>query len=341
MSDEHAMLRDALVGRLASHDQISAWEALGEGGVRGLCVPEELGGLGLSAASAAPVMEALGELCIPTPFIETSIIATRLLASARCKEGDAVLRAIAMDGARVAIAGLDPKLRGDVSAHCTGGDWTIDGTARVVLDADEARSFIAIAPHDGVPVVLLLRGWADCDRHSFPTIDGRSAADVTFRQASATLIAEDAAAHLAVITDEAIALLAVEAAALMRRLVRDTVSHAKQREQFGQAIAHFQVVQHRLVDMHIQARRAEAIARRAMAALTATEAERARVVSAAKVTIAQAGRYIAQQAVQLHGGMGMTMELIIGRCFKRLTVIEGELGSADDHLHRYAATSAS
>ena len=341
MSDEHAMLRDALVGRLASHDQISAWEALGEGGVRGLCVPEELGGLGLSAASAAPVMEALGELCIPTPFIETSIIATRLLASARCKEGDAVLRAIAMDGARVAIAGLDPKLRGDVSAHCTGGDWTIDGTARVVLDADEARSFIAIAPHDGVPVVLLLRGWADCDRHSFPTIDGRSAADVTFRQASATLIAEDVAALLAVITDEAIALLAVEAAALMRRLVRDTVSHAKQREQFGQAIAHFQVVQHRLVDMHIQARRAEAIARRAMAALTATEAERARVVSAAKVTIAQAGRYIAQQAVQLHGGMGMTMELIVGRCFKRLTVIEGELGSTDDHLHRYAATSAS
>ena len=331
------MLRDALVGRLASHDQISAWDALGEGDVRGLCVPEELGGLGLSAASAAPVMDALGEFCLPTPFIETSIIATRLLASAHCKEGDAVLRAIAMDGARVAIAGLDPKLRGDLSAHCTDGDWAINGTARVVLDADGARSFIVIAPHDGVPAVLLLRGGADCERHSFPTIDGRSAADVTFRQTPATLIAEDAATLLAVITDEAIALLAVEAAALMRRLVRDTVDYAKQREQFGQSIARFQVVQHRLVDMHIHARRAEAIARRAMAALTATEAERARVVSAAKVTIAQAGRYIGQQAVQLHGGMGMTMELIIGRCFKRLTVIEGELGSTDDHLQRYAA----
>ena len=335
MNEEQAMLRDSLIGRLASHTSDTAWEALSEAGVCGLCVSEELGGLGLTAADAAPVMEAVGEHCLATPFLETAVIAARLLTLARCPAGDGVLRAIA-GGARVAIAGLEPNLRGDLRAH-RGGGWAISGTARVVLDAGDARFVIVIAPHGDAPAVFLLDVEADCTRHSFPTIDGRSAADLTFDHAPATLIIEDAAALLAPVSDEAVACLAVEAAALMRRLVRDTGNYAKQCEQFGQSIAGFQVVQHRLVDMHIHARRAEAIARQAMAALTGTEAERVRAVSAAKVTIAQAGRYIGQQAVQLHGGMGMTMELIIGRCFKRLTVIEGELGSTDDHLQRYAA----
>ena len=338
MNDEQAMLRDSLIGRLASHTRDTAWEALSEAGVCGLCVPEELGGLGLTTADAAPVMEALGEHCLPTSFMETAVIAARLLTLARCAAGEDVLRAIA-DGARVAVAGLDPKLRGDLRADRTAG-WMISGTARVVLDADDARFFIIIAPYRDAPALFLLDVAADSGRHSFPTIDGRSAADLTFDQAPATLICENAGALLALVSDEAVACLAVEAAALMRRLVRDTVSYAKQREQFGQSIARFQVVQHRLVDMHIHARRAEAIARQAMAALTGTEAERVRAVSAAKVTIAQAGRYIGQQAVQLHGGMGMTMELIVGRCFKRLTVIEGELGRTDEHLKRYAATMA-
>ena len=285
-------------------------------------------------------MEALGELCLPTSFLETSIIATRLLKSARSIEGDKVLHAIANDGARVAVAGLDPELRGDVSARCTDKDWTISGTAKIVLDAHDATSFIVIATHDGTPMMLLLREGQNFEHRNFPTIDGRSAADIIFQKTPAILIAKDATALIANVTDEAIACLAVEAAALMQRLVRDTVDYAKQREQFGQQIASFQVVQHRLVDMNIQARRAGAIARRAMAMLPGSELERARAISAAKVTIAQAGRYIGQQAVQLHGGIGMSAELPIGRYFKRLTVIEGELGSADDHLRRFASTLA-
>ena len=120
MNDEQAMLRDSLIGRLASHTSDTAWEALNEAGVHGLCVPEELGGLGLSAADAAPVMEAVGEHCLPTPFMETAVIAARLLTLARCPAEDGVLRAIA-DGARVAIAGLEPNLRGDLRAHRGGG----------------------------------------------------------------------------------------------------------------------------------------------------------------------------------------------------------------------------
>ncbi len=122
----------------------------------------------------------------------------------------------------------------------------------------------------------------------------------------------------------------------MRRLVNDTVAYTKEREQFGQPLARFQVIQHRLVDMHMQAKRCGAIARRAMTALDADWRERGRLASAAKATAIEAGRFVGQQAVQLHGGMGMSEGLPIGRYFKRLTAIETELGSADDHRRRYA-----
>lgn len=339
MNEEQIMLRDALMARLASHDIESGWAELGNAGVRGLCVPENLGGLGLALTEAEPVMQALGELCLPSSFLETSIIATKLLASAHCSGSDDVLRAIAMNGERVAIAGLDPRLRGDLSADRVGEIWTLSGTARVVLDADTASSFIVIASHEEAPGIFLLQNAQNIERRSFPTIDGRTAADLIFRQTPATLIKMHAETLIAEVTDDALACLAIEAAALMERLVKDTVEYAKQREQFGQSIAKFQVVQHRLVDMNIQARRAGAIARRAMTVLGGSVTNRARTISAAKVTIAQAGRFVGQQAVQLHGGMGMSVELSIGRYFKRLTVIENELGSVDNHLYRYATAS--
>lgn len=335
MNDEQALLRSSLIGRLASHNSETAWRELLDAGVCGICVPEALGGLGMTAADAAPVMEAVGEHCLPTPFLETCIVAARLLTFAQCPEGDEVLRAIS-SGARVAVAGLDSKLRGGLRAALN-REWVINGTVRLVLDADDADFVLVVASNTVSPGLFLMPDGFNCSRRTFPTIDGRSAADLTFEQAPAILLTKDATFILGLVSDEALACLAVEAAALMRRLVRDTVSYSKQREQFGQAIARFQVVQHRLVDMHIQARRAGAISRRAMTELSGTESERKSAVSAAKATIGQAGRYVGQQAIQLHGGMGMSMELAVGRCFKRLTVIEGELGSTDDHLQRYAA----
>ena len=338
MNDDQKMLRDALIGRLATKDGDAAWAELGQADVLWLCVPTALGGLGLCVADATPVMEALGEYCLPTPFLENSIIAVRLLTAARSAEGDRLLCSLTASGGHIAVAGLDSGLWGDLRAESLGGNWTISGTARLVLDTDKASALLVIAPNAGLPALFLLPGDAGSERHHYATIDGRKASDIRFDQEPATLLIADASEIVEAVTDEAIACLAVEAAALMARLVRDTVDYAKQRQQFGQPIAKFQVVQHRLVDMNIQARRAAAIASRAMAALAETGSERARVVSAAKVTVAQAGRSIGQQAVQLHGGMGMTMELTIGRYFKRLTVIEGEFGNADRHLQRYAAT---
>jgi alkylation response protein AidB-like acyl-CoA dehydrogenase len=123
----------------------------------------------------------------------------------------------------------------------------------------------------------------------------------------------------------------------MRRVLADTVSYTKQRTQFGQPISRFQVLQHRMVDMYLEVEQAAAATYLAMFSLDAEDTERARAVSAAKVTIARAARFVGQNAVQLHGGMGMTEELAVGHYFKRLTVIEHELGTASTHLTRYAA----
>lgn len=330
MSFEHGQLKDALLGRLSSVVPAQAWRALHAAGVTGLRIPEAQGGLGLTFADAEPVLEALGELCLPTPFLETGIIAAGLLA--RAPRRDPLLTEMAQAGAIVAVAGLEGA--DAISAVPDGDSWRLRGEAKIVVDALAATTLL-VAAEPGV--FLVDPAAAGLSLRPVATIDGRMAADIAFAgvEASAPI-----AADLELARDEAVAALCVEAAGLMRRLVRDTVEYAKQRRQFDQPLARFQVVQHRLVDMNIQARRATAIARRAVAAIDADPTARARAVSAAKVTICGAGRFVGQNAVQLHGGMGMTEELPVGRCFKRLTVIEGQLGGADHHLRRYALAGA-
>jgi alkylation response protein AidB-like acyl-CoA dehydrogenase len=198
---------------------------------------------------------------------------------------------------------------------------------------------VTAATDDGAAAFVIAR--EALAMKAYPTIDGRRAADlllddVTVPPGARLLLDPD---DITQIRDIGAAGIAAEAAAIMARLVADTRDYSVQREQFGQSIARFQVVQHRLVDMHIEARRAAAAAALAADALDLDAAERARAVSAAKVTIADAGRFVGQNAVQLHGGMGMTEELPVSALFKRLTVIESEFGTRDEHLARYMALS--
>ncbi|QGN54612.1 acyl-CoA dehydrogenase family protein [Novosphingobium sp. Gsoil 351] len=297
---------------------------------------ETFGGLGLVAREAEPIMAALGETGRSTPFLESSVVAAGLLGRFS-GVADATLRKLAGDGTVCAVAGIDPRLRGGLAGSSVGEEWTLSGRAKLVLHAESAMAFLVVVPLGFRVGLFLVEPGAGYRIVGYPTIDGRRAADVTFADTPALLVSDDAAEAVDVAIDEALACIAVEAAAIMRRLVRDTVSYTRQRHQFGQTLSQFQVVQHRLVDMHIQARRAEAIGRRAMEALDGPADVRSRIVSAAKATVAAAGRYVGQQAVQLHGAMGMTAELPLSGFFKRLTVIENELGSADKHLARYAS----
>jgi alkylation response protein AidB-like acyl-CoA dehydrogenase len=338
VSSERDQLFDALTRRLGACAPSAAWEELVAAGVAGFRVAEKHGGLAMAASDAEPIMAALGETGRATPFLENSVVAVGLLGQFS-PSTDALLSRIAADGAVCAVAGLDPRLRTGIEARQTGGRWSLSGTAKLVMHGSAAISCLAIVPLAS-RIGLFLLETEGRNSTDYSTIDGRSASDIVLDGAGATLLSDDAGDGVDAALDEAQACIAVEAAAIMRRLVRDTVEYARQRHQFGQPLAAFQIIQHRLVDMHMQARRASSIARRAMKALGGPVDDRSRLVSAAKATAAQAGRYVGQQAVQLHGAMGMTDELPLSGLFKRLTVIENELGGADVHMARHAALSA-
>lgn len=334
-------LGDMLLRRLGNARPEEAWAGLVDAGVPGICIPAELGGLGLKVADAEPVLDALGELGLASPFLESCIVAPALLLESRTGAGDAVLEDIAA-GAIVAVAGLEPSLWGGVNATSTAQGWRLDGEAKLVLDGGSANHILVAARTEGGGSALMLvrQGQPGLTARTYPTIDDRDAADLLFVGVDATLLNVTAGEALETAGDAAVACMAIEAAALMRKLVLLTLDHVRQREQFGQSIGKFQVVQHRLVDMQIQSRRAAAIARRALQGLDLGWRERGRLASAAKVTIAEAGRFVGQNAVQLHGAMGMTRELDMARYFRRLTVIEGQLGSAAEHRLRFAKLAA-
>jgi hypothetical protein len=195
---------------------------------------------------------------------------------------------------------------------------------------------------DGVSVFLVPADAKGITRRDYPTVDGSQASEVYFENvavgADALLGAEGKGLPLVEqVVDEATAALCAEACGVTRTLHALTLDYAKQRKQFGKPISEFQVLQHRMVDMLVAMEHSQSITARAIELLDAAPAERARAVSAAKVYVGKSLRYIGQQAIQLHGGMGMTDELAVGFFFKRATMIEGQFGSMDHHLARFEA----
>ncbi|WP_297848113.1 acyl-CoA dehydrogenase family protein, partial [Mycobacterium sp.] len=194
---------------------------------------------------------------------------------------------------------------------------------------------------DGISLFLTESDAAGIEIHPYRTIDDRRAADIALhdvRLPPQALLGEEGQAwsSLARARDEGTAAICSEAVGCMRKVLADTVDYCKQRKQFGQPIGSFQVLQHRMVDMYMELEQSVAAVYLAILNLEADEATRARAVSVGKATIGRSARLIGQQAVQLHGGMGMTEELAIGHYFKRLTAIQYEFGTTDQHIARYA-----
>ena len=178
----------------------------------------------------------------------------------------------------------------------------------------------------------------------YPTVDGRRASEVFLENvrvpAEALIGVEGEGLPLVEqVVDEAIAAICAEACGVLRKAHENTLDYTKQRKQFGVPIASFQVLQHRMVDMFIHVEQAVSMTYMAHIKLSEPAADRAKAISAAKVQIGRACRYVGQNAIQLHGGMGMTDEMAVGHYFKRATMIEGEFGSVDHHLSRYERLS--
>jgi len=330
-------LKDALAARFdRPKPDGDGWQALADAGVLGLPFAEGHGGLGLSPRDGFAVLEVLGPRAIALPYLECVLLAGTLLDRTGGEAAAQWLPRVATGDAKLAFAWIDG--REPARAEVDAAGWRLSGDKLLAMGAAEADAVIVTAGTDDGPAAFLLPR-AALAMKAYPTIDGRRAADLLLDDVTVPSDARLAvhAGDIAEILDIGSAAIAAEAAAIMGKLVADTRDYCVQREQFGKAISTFQVVQHRLVDMHIEAKRAAAAAALASEALDLEPATRAKAISAAKVTIADAGRFVGQNAVQLHGGMGMTEELPVSALFKRLAVIESEFGTRDEHLARYMA----
>ena len=365
LSGEQELLREGLSKFLAARYDLESsraaaktgpgwqpdiWRGFAEElGILGATLPESVGGSGGGAAEVMVIAEELGRALVIEPFIDTVIVAGGLLSRAGGDAAASVLEEVAAGSAVVALAATEAD-SGDgwdtlsTNAVRDGDGWRISGSKAVVIAAPLATHLL-ITARVGSDVALFLtefdatnppRGMAV---HSYRTIDDRRAADLIFddvRLPADALIDEDAWESLQRARDEGAAAVCSEAVGAMRRVLADTVDYSKQRQQFGQPIGSFQVLAHRMVDMYMELQQAVSAAYLAVLNLDAEPEVRARAVSAAKATIGRAARFVGQNAVQLHGGMGMTEELAIGHYFKRLTALQYEFGSTDYHRTRYA-----
>lgn len=374
LTKEQELLRDGLAKFLASRYDLESSRAAaktGEGwqpkvwhsfaeelGILGATLPESDGGIGGGPVELMIVTEALGHALVVEPFVDTVVFGAGLLQRAGGERAGAVLERIVEGDAITAFAAIEPTSGHSyfdvtTTARKDGDSWIINGAKEVVSSAPLATHLLVTArtagsqrDTEGISLFLIdvdpANPPAGLGVHAYRTIDDRQAADLTFADvrvpADALLGAEGQAwESIDRAVDEATAAVSSEAVGLMRKVLTDTVEYAKQRQQFGQAIGSFQALQHRMVDMYMELEQSTAAVYLAILNLNGDRVERALAVSAAKATIGRSARFIGQNAVQLHGGMGMTEELAIGHYFKRLTAIEYEFGSADQHIARYAA----
>jgi alkylation response protein AidB-like acyl-CoA dehydrogenase len=318
-------------------------------GILGAALPEDVGGIGGGPVEVMVIAEALGHALVVEPYVDTVVVAGGLLRRAGGTAAKALLEKVVSGTAIVALAAAEPGSGEswlDVStvADRDGDEWVLRGSKIVVMSAPLATHLLIIARTSaGLSLFLVETDSAatGIEAHRYRTVDDRRAADLVFdglRLPADALLGEDGTAwpSLAKARDEGAAAICAEAVGCMRKVLADTVEYCKQRQQFGQPIGNFQVLQHRMVDMYMEVEQAVAAMYLAVLNLEAAPDARARAVSAAKATVGRAARFVGQQAVQLHGGMGMTEELAIGHYFKRLTALQYEFGSTDYHVSRYA-----
>lgn len=324
------------------------WRALSADlGILGIGLPAHVGGTGGGAIEHMIVMEELGRALALEPYVETVIVAGTALAADGGTRACETLRRIVAGDCVVAPAWAEPQGRHALSpietrARPADGGWRIDGTKSAVASGGIADLLLVSAQAPSGPSLFLVEAAAPgVRRHIYPTIDGRRGADVVlgdvFVPADAMLRSDAGAEPLmAALFDRAIAGVAAEGLGLMTRAREDTRAYVTQRRQFGRPLGDFQVIQHRLVDMFVEGERASAAALLVALRLDDSAEVRAQAASAAKVVLGNAMRFVGQNAVQLHGGMGVTDDLAVGHAFKRMTLIDGDHGTVDYHLKRYA-----
>ena len=374
LSDEQSMLKDSIEKfvqndydfdtrrKIMANDEgfsRELWSQMAELGWLAVPFAEEDGGFGGGAIELMLVMEQIGRGLIVEPYMATVVLAGGFLKRAGSAEQKEKYLSGVIDRSKLgAFAFAEPQGRFNLAdltttAAADGDGYVLNGHKAVVLNGPSADFLVVSArtsgeqrDEAGVSVFVLDADTAGVSRRDYPTVDGLRAAEITLenvRVGADALIGEagQALPLIQEVIDEATLAVGCEAVGNMEVAYKSTVDYSKQRVQFGQPIGKFQVLQHRMVDMFMEYEQAKSLMY--MAAMRMDEGYGAvaqKAVSAFKVQVGKSGRYVGQQAVQVHGGMGMTEELHIGHYFKRLTMIDTLFGNVDFHLRRYGSIAA-
>lgn len=330
------------------------WQGIhGELGLVGAPFPESLGGFGGGDVEAMIIAQALGESLVPVPFLEAVIMAGSVLQESEAPAARNALSDMLENGQRVAFCHWETRARYEplfvetVATQSENG-WVINGCKDLIVGAQVASNLIVTArvsardaAHDGLAMFLINPAQAGVTMRAVQLLDERPCADIRLEEVRVgedSIIAMPGKAEPMILTalDRGVAALCSEAVGVLQAMLEQTLDYTRQRTQFGQPLSRFQALQHRMVDMFMHVEQARAAALLATLKLGSEALAREQAVSAAKSVINDALLHVGQNAVQLHGAMGLTDELAVSHYFKRAMVIRDQLGASDFHLSRYA-----
>jgi pimeloyl-CoA dehydrogenase small subunit len=371
LSEEQQLLKQTCERYFADHYQFEsrqryaheprgwsliAWKHYADLGLLGVQFAEEHGGFGGGPVETMIVMEQIGRVLLLEPYLATVVLGGGFIQRGGSDAQRAeLLPRIAVGELSLSFAHAERQARYDLADVATtarrdGAAYVLDGAKTLVLHGDTAEKFVVSArvsgaqtDRDGLALFLIDATAPGVSVRGYPAVDGLRAAEVTLskvRVDAGAVLGEPGTAFPLIerVADQAIAALCAEAVGAMAAMHETTVEYMKTRKQFGVTIGSFQVLQHRAADMLIAVEQARSMAMLAtMMAAEDDARERRQAISAAKVQIGRSGRFVGQQAIQIHGGIGMTMETKVGHYFKRVSVIDTEFGDADYHLNLVAA----
>lgn len=348
--------RSGAAGGFAT-ERASLWKGIADLGLIGMRLGERAGGLGLSAQDLVTTMQAFGRHLVVEPYLATAVLGSGVARAVDIALDAGVLESVIAGQTKLSLAYAEPRSRYnpcwvETAAVRRGQDYVLRGAKTMALGAADADILFVTArtsgnpgDRDGISLFRVPSNAKGVTIQRFTTVDGRAAADVQFDDVAlpdAHLVgaAGGALPTIERILDEAALAVCAESVGIMHEVNRLAIDHCRTREAFGQALSGMQVVQHRLVDMHVAAEYASAIVDAAAIAIDGDEdgndpIARGKAVSAAKVIVARDGYFIATAAVQLHGAIGTTEELSIGRYLKRIIANSVLFGDADFHRKRF------
>ena len=331
------------------------WASFAELGWLGLPFSEEAGGFGGGPIETMILMEEFGKGLVVEPYLSTVLLAGKLIEQGgNAAQIESLLAEIIAGESLGAFAFVEPQARFNLANITTRAEkgingFVVNGFKGVVLGGPSADFFIVPArtagdqsDTDGISLFVIKADAEGLSRRDYPTIDGLRASELTLEDILVTdsdLIGGEGKGFKLIeqVIDSAIIAVGAEAAGAMEVLYKTTVEYCKTREQFGQPIGKFQVLQHRMVDMFVEHEQTKSLVYMAAMRLDEDYGELARkAISGLKVQVGKGGRFVGQSAIQLHGGMGMTDELNVGHYFKRLTTIDTLFGNVDYHLRKYS-----